>query len=199
MLRVGLTGGIASGKSLVADIFVELGAALVDADVVARDVVEPGSSALATIGARFGTDLIGADGRLDRRRLRQMIFSDPAKRQELEALLHPLIREQLLEGAKRANGPYVVIAVPLLVESGFAALVDRVVVVDCPQALQLERLIKRDQISDAEARSMLEAQLDRETRLKSADDVIDNGGDIASTRRQVERLDKRYRAFDRNC
>lgn len=198
-MRIGLTGGIASGKSTVADMFVELGATLVDADVVARDVVRPGSEALAAISARFGADLIEADGGLDRRRLRSAVFADPSKRRELEKLLHPMIREQLLLRTEQATGPYVVIAVPLLIEAGFAALVDRIVVVDCPQELQLERLVMRDRISHSEARSMLAAQLDRETRLGKADDVVDNGGDIESTRNQVEALDKKYRTLARNC
>jgi dephospho-CoA kinase len=192
MFKVGLTGGVASGKSSVAAIFVELGAALVDTDVVAREVVAPGEPGLAAIRKLFGTSMLTESGELDRRALRAVIFADAAKRHHLEDVLHPLIRERTLREVAAASGPYAIVAVPLLVETYFAQLVDRVLVVDCPVELQITRLIARDRISIDEARAMIAAQTDRETRRAAADDVIDNGGDLAATRRQVEQLHRRY-------
>lgn len=199
MLKIGLTGGIASGKSTVAEIFASLGAALVDTDVVAREVVRHGSPALAAIRRHFGADFITADGELDRRKMRQAVFADPDRRKELEAILHPLIRERTLAAVARVEAPYVVIAVPLLVETRFDELVDRVLVVDCPQALQLGRLMQRDDVDAEQARATLEAQVDRDARLRVADDVIDNGGNLDSTRQQVEALHARYLELGRDC
>lgn len=197
MLTIGLTGGVASGKSTVARLFEDLGAALIDTDVVAREVVEPGEPGLAAIRDAFGDTVIGDDGRLDRRRLRSIVFADEAQRRRLEAILHPLIRRRVLsqvaELRARRDVPYVLIAVPLLVETDFGKLVDRVLVVDCSVETQLERLTARDGIDDREARAMIAAQVDRATRLAAADDVVDNDGDLANTRAQVQQLDLRYR------
>ena len=193
--RVGLTGGIASGKSLVADLFSALGVPVIDTDKVAREVVEPGQPALAAIVERFGPDILQPDGRLNRRRLRELIFKDDAERTALEAILHPVIRARSLEQAQSAGGSYQLLVVPLLVETDFAALVDRVLVVDCPEPLQLERLLARDAENPRQAASMIAAQLPRSDRLKVADDIIDNSGDISSTRHQVEKLHQRYLAI----
>lgn len=193
--RVGLTGGIASGKSLVADEFAALGVPVIDTDAIAREVVEPGEPALAAIVERFGTDMLQADGRLDRRRLRRHVFADAAERRALERILHPVIRERSLAAAAAADGPYQLLVVPLLVETEFQQLVDRVLVVDCPEALQLERLLARDGEDPEQARRILDAQLPRARRLAMADDVIDNGGSPAATRRQVARLHARYRTL----
>ncbi len=192
MLRVGLTGGIASGKTLVANAFAELGAGVVDTDRVARDVVAPGQPGLDAVRLEFGSGVIRASGKLDRPALRAQVFSDPAARRKLEALLHPLIRTRALEQLERLSAPYAIVVVPLLVETGFGRLVDRVAVVDCPRETQLERLVDRDRIDFAQARSMLNAQADREARLAAADDVIDNGGDRDITHRQVRSLHARY-------
>ena len=191
-LRVGLTGGIASGKSLVANMFAKLGAELLDADQVAREVVAPGEPALAAIRAAFGAQVLSARGELDRAALRKLVFADPDKRRTLDELLHPLIRARLLARLDQVSRPYAIVAVPLLVETDFAALVDRVAVVDCPESTQLERLMRRDGIPRPEAIAMIAAQADRATRLRAAHDVIDNSGDVEATRRQVALLHHRY-------
>jgi dephospho-CoA kinase len=191
-LIVGLTGGIASGKSLVGAMFVKLGAALVDTDVVAREVVAVGEPGLAAISAAFGAAVLLPSGELDRRALRSLIFADEAQRRRLDSILHPLIRERTRAKIAALAAPYVLVAVPLLVETSFSDLVDRILVVDCPETLQLERLMRRDAIPKAEASAMLGAQTDRATRLRAAHDVIDNGGTPDATRRQVDLLHRRY-------
>lgn len=197
MYRVGLTGGIASGKSAVADVFESLGAGVVDTDQVARDVVAPGQPGLEAVRGEFGGGVLLASGELDRRALREVVFGDPAARRKLESLLHPLIRARTLEALESMRAPYAVAVVPLLVETGFGELVDRVATVDCPRETQLERLVKRDGIDLDRAESMLGAQVDRRARLRAADDVIDNGGSRESTRRQVRRLHVLYRRLAR--
>lgn len=193
MLTIGLTGGIASGKSTVAELFAALGVPVIDTDVIAREVVEPGEPGLAAIRDAFGAEVLTPDGRLDRRRLREIVFADAAKRRRLESILHPLIRERTLARlAAVRNAPYAIVVVPLLVETDFGKLVDRVLVVDVPVDAQLERLASRDGIDRAAAEAMVAAQASRETRLAHADDVIDNAGDLAATRAQVERLHARY-------
>jgi dephospho-CoA kinase len=198
VLRVGLTGGIASGKSLVATMLGEFGAALVDADEVARQVVEPGEPALAAIVEAFGSAVLTSAGELDRRRLRTEIFADDASRRRLEALLHPAIRERMLRemaaaAARIGDQPgYIVAVVPLLVETGFEAHVDRVLLVDCPQKLQLERLTRRDEMSAAAAQAMIAAQASAAERRAAADDIIDNSHSIAWTRAQTWRAHLHY-------
>jgi dephospho-CoA kinase len=191
-LVVGLTGGIASGKSLVGALFVELGAVLVDTDVVAREVVAPGEPGLAAIRAEFGEAVLSPSGEIDRRALRSLIFADETKRRTLDSILHPPIRERTRAKIAAQAAPYVLVAVPLLVEASFGDLVDRILVVDCPETLQLERLMRRDSIPKTEALAMLSAQTDRATRLQAAHDVIDNSGTTDATRRQVELLHRRY-------
>lgn len=199
MLRIGLTGGIASGKSTVAEMFATLGAALVDTDQVAREVVAPGEPALEEVRRVFGAVAIDARGTLDRRALREIIFANADRRRELEAILHPRIRERTLALLDRARGPYVIAAVPLLVETGFAKHVARVLVVDCPVETQVERLMQRDHIDRTAAEAAIGAQADRAARLAAADDVIDAGGTRASTRQQVEKLNERYLDLARVC
>lgn len=194
MFRIGLTGGIASGKSTVADVFTELGAAVVDTDAVAREVVAPGESGLEAVATEFGPDILLPNGELDRRALRSIVFRDPQRRETLESILHPLIRARTLQMIASLEAPYVVVVVPLLLETGFAELVERILVVDCPEAQQLERLRQRDDVGESEAQAMLAAQTDRQTRLSRADDVIDNSGSIESTRAQVRALHERYLA-----
>jgi dephospho-CoA kinase len=192
VFKVGLTGGIASGKSLVAGMFVDLGAALVDTDAIARDVVAVGKPALAAVRDAFGPTVLTAAGELDRAAVRALVFDDAAKRRTLEAILHPVIREHTLAALAAVERPYAIVAVPLLVETDFAALVDRILVVDCPAELQLERLMRRDGLPRNAALAMIGAQADRVTRLKAAHDVIDNSGDRVATRRQVAQLHQRY-------
>ena len=191
-LIVGLTGGIASGKSLVGAMFVKLGASLIDTDVVAREVVAAGQPGLAAIAAEFGPTVLLPTGELDRRALRSQVFADEAKRHTLEALLHPLIRARTRAKLAELTAPYALVAVPLLVETSFGEIVDRILVVDCPESLQLERLMRRDAIPKPEALAMLRAQTDRATRLKAAHDVIDNSGTPDATLRQVDVLHRRY-------
>lgn len=191
-LVVGLTGGIASGKSIVANMFTKLGAGLVDTDLVAREVVAPGEPGLAAVTKAFGNDVLLRSGELDRAALRRIVFADESKRRELETLLHPLIRARTLERLASLTTPYALVAVPLLVETSFGELVDRVLVVDCPESLQLERLTRRDAIPRPEALAMVRAQTDRATRLRAAHDIVDNGGTMEGTQRQVEQLHRRY-------
>ena len=192
MLRVGLTGGIASGKTTVANVFSGLGAGVIDTDRLAREVVAPGEPGLAAVREAFGSSVISNSGRLDRRALRKLVFANPEDRRSLEAILHPLIRGRTSEKLDQLDAPYALVVVPLLFETGFEALVDRVAVVDCPRDVQLERLRARDGIDNAEAEAMLSAQANRDTRLARADDVIDNSGDWERTRERVRELDAQY-------
>lgn len=192
ILRIGLTGGIASGKSLVADMFAELGVPVIDTDRVARDVVAPGQPALEEIRVKFGPDVILPSGELDRRRLRRLVFEEDSRREALEAILHPSIRRETLVRAGRAGGPYQVLVVPLLVETGFGELTDRVLVVDCPTDVQRARLARRDSDSLAQIDRILAAQASRDERLAAADDVVDNSGSVDETRAQVEALHAMY-------
>ncbi|HUO96010.1 MAG TPA: dephospho-CoA kinase [Steroidobacteraceae bacterium] len=194
-LRIGLTGGIASGKSAVEAAFARRAVPVVDTDRLAREVVEPGTPALAAVLAAFGAGLAGPDGRLDRRRLRALVFADEGRRRQLEAILHPAIRAAMNAAVERVASPYVVIAIPLLVESGQRGAVDRVLVVDCPPELQLKRLIARDHETPEGARAMLAAQASREARLAAADDLIDNTGTLEDLDRAVETLHRRYLAL----
>ena len=191
-LVVGLTGGIASGKSLVGAMFVKLGAALVDTDVVAREVVALGEPGLAAVTAKFGRVVLLPSGELNRPALRSLVFADDAKRLALESILHPLIRSRTRAKLAELDAPYALVAVPLLVETSFDELVERILVVDCPESMQLERLMRRDAIPKPEALAMVRAQVDRATRLKAAHDVVDNSGTPDATRRQVEILHRRY-------
>jgi dephospho-CoA kinase len=191
-LVVGLTGGIASGKSLVGAMFVKLGASLIDTDVVAREVVALGEPGLAAVAAEFGPRVLLPSGELNRPAVRSLVFADEAKRRRLEAILHPLIRARTLAKLAELESPYALVAVPLLVETNFGELVDRILVIDAPESAQLERLMRRDAIPKPEALEMIRAQVDRATRLKAAHDIIDNSGTIEATRRQVELAHRRY-------
>jgi dephospho-CoA kinase len=190
--RIGLTGGIASGKSTVANLFAALGVPIIDTDLLAREVVAPGSPLLAQIASHFGPAVLAADGSLDRRALRTRVFADPGERVWLEALTHPAIRTLTDERCNAAGGPYSIVAIPLLVETGGADRFDRVLVVDCDPTIQLARLTARDGTTREEAQRMVSAQATREQRLAVADDVIRNDGDMASLRDQVEKLHRQY-------
>lgn len=187
-LKIGLSGGIASGKSSVVDLFAQLGVPAIDADRIARDLVRPGQIAKQQIEAVFGKKFFQKDGQLNRALLRQKIFSDPKAKQQLEVILHPLIRQQLLAEIQQINSDLVLLVVPLLVEANMQTLVDRVLVVDCDPAIQLKRLCERDNISADLAHAMINAQTERQQRLQSADDIINNNGEIDELEPQVSQL-----------
>lgn len=191
-MRVGLTGGIASGKTTVAELFAELGIAIVDTDVIAREVVEPGQPALEEIRGVFGDAVIDASGHLDRTAMRSIVFADPGQRRQLERILHPRIREEARRQSMAASSPYHMVAVPLLVESPMKDEMDRILVVDCDEETQLKRLLERDAESESQARKIIAAQASRNERLAIADDVISNDGSLESTREQVRRLHELY-------
>jgi dephospho-CoA kinase len=192
-LRVGLTGGIASGKSTVADMFADLGVPVIDTDVIAREIVAPGKPALAEVRERFGECVLDATGNLDRTAMRKLIFEDDQARRDLEAILHPRIGEETRIQAEAANGIYQLIVVPLLTESALLDFVDRVLVVDCDEKRQIQRLLERDTETIEQARRIIAAQSSRDERLSIADDIIDNSGDLQSTRTAVTELDQLYR------
>jgi len=194
-LRIGLTGGIASGKSTVAQRFRELGVPVIDADEAARAVVAPGRPGLAQVVARFGEGVLDASGELDRRALRERIFADAGARSSLEAILHPLIRTEMSQLADAASGPYLVMAIPLLVEGGSRRDLDRILVVDLDEPTQLARIMSRDRSSEAQARAIMAAQAGRSERLAVADDILENSGSIDELRHGVERLDRKYRGI----
>jgi dephospho-CoA kinase len=190
---VALTGGIASGKSAVEQRFRNLDVAVCDADYAARVVVEPGSDGLAAIVAAFGRDALDAQGHLDRPAMRQRIFGDPTARKTLEAIVHPRVRQWMLDHAQRAEGPYVMLSIPLLTENiGHYRWVDRILVVDVPESIQIQRLIARDGIDDTLAARILASQASRSARLALADDVIDNAGPEVALDAQVAALHQRY-------
>ncbi len=192
-LRIGLTGGIASGKSTVERRFAELGVPVINADDSARAVVAPGQPGLGAVAARFGDGVLRPDGGLDRPALRRLIFNSPEKRRELEGILHPLIRAHMERQALTAVGPYLVLSIPLLIESGEPRQrVDRILVVDAQESHQIERLMSRDSVSAAEARATLAAQAGRAERLQAADDVLVNSGSVTELRQAVDRLHQRY-------
>ena len=195
MFRVGLTGGIASGKSRVAEFFAALGVPVIDSDVIAREIVAPGSEGLAAIVRRFGPSVLRTDGQLDRRALRELVFADPAARGDLEAITHPLIRSRMHELNAEARGPYVINEIPLLAETGGRRDLDRVLVVDCPEALQVARVMARDHVDEAAARAVIAAQAPRSARLAIADDVIVNEGDLTTLEAAVRALHERYQTL----
>ena len=197
-MRVGLTGGIASGKSTVADMFAELGVPVIDTDVIARDVVEPGQPALAEIRETFGAAVIGNDGRLDRAAMRKIVFADDSARKRLESILHPRIRDVAMQQAGDAGGAYQLIVVPLLVESPMKQAMDRILVVDCDEQTQISRLMARDAETEEQARRMLAAQASRDERLAIADDVVRNDGSLSETRAQVVELHRHYIGLSAN-
>lgn len=189
---VGLTGGIASGKTTIARFFEDLGVPVIDTDVVARQVVEPGMPALAEIRAAFGDHVIRTDGTLDRKAMRDIVFADDSKRRQLETILHPRIRTESYAQAAAAKGPYVIVVVPLLFESPMKGEMDRIVVVDCDEETQIKRLMSRDNETREQACRILATQASREDRLSIADDIVNNDADIDSARSEVQRLHETY-------
>jgi dephospho-CoA kinase len=197
---VGLTGGIGSGKSAVADLFAAHGVAVVDTDAVAHALTTPGGAAMPAIRAEFGDGVVGPDGALDRAAMRRIVFADPAARKRLEAILHPMIRSEserrVTAGALHA--PYVILMVPLLVESGdYRTRVDRIAVVDCAEATQIARVMSRNKLAREEVERILAAQATRAERLAAADDVIDNDGSLTDLPHRIERLHQQY--LDLSC
>lgn len=190
-LTIGLTGGIGSGKSTVAALFHEYGIAVIDADMIAREIVEKGSEALLAIEAHFGNDFLH-NGILNRQRLREHIFNHPKEKKWLEHLLHPLIRQAMLKKINEASSPYCLLVIPLLIENLPNPLVKRILLVDAPEALQLARATKRDKAHEAEIKKIIAAQVTRDKRLMHADDVILNEGHLSSLKAQVVKLHQAY-------
>lgn len=197
-LLIALTGGIASGKTAVADHFARLGVTVLDTDQIARDVVEPGQPTLQTLVATFGTDILQPDGRLDRAAMRQRVFNDPSQRRALEAIMHPAINSTLLNRSQRAGGEYQIHVIPLLAEGSRAKEYDRVLVVDVDETTQLSRLMSRDGSSSELACKIIASQASREQRLAIADDVIRNDGTLEELQQRVELLHHRYLALARD-
>ncbi len=189
---LGVTGGIGSGKTAATDYFQTLGIVVVDADVVAREVVQPGQRALAAIAQHFGQDVLAADGSLDRPKLREIVFADVSQRQALEAITHPAIHAELIRQLQVASSPYAILATPLLWETGQAKLVQHSLVIDVPEALQLQRASLRDGNSEAQIKAIMAAQLSREQRLAKADDVISNTGSLNDLYAEINRLHPLY-------
>ncbi len=189
---VALTGGIGSGKSAVADLFGQHGVGIIDADEVSHALTGPGGAALAPIAARFGSRMLHAAVGLDRAALRELVFADPAARHDLEAILHPMIRTRMQDALAADPGPYALLAIPLLVETGQATLADRVLVVDAPEDLRIERVRRRSGLDGDAVRRIMASQASRAERLAAADDVLDNSGTLADLEPQVERLHQRY-------
>ncbi len=189
---VGLTGGIGCGKTAVSDAFERLGVPVIDTDRISRELVEPGQAALTEIANFFGRECITDDGTLDRKWLRERIFSDASARTVLERILHPRIRHQVSARLGKLSTPYCVVVVPLLVESGMTEITDRVLVVDAPLRLQVERIMARDSVDEAHARRIVAAQADREQRLAIADDVIDNRGSVEQLEQAVATMHRKY-------
>lgn len=190
--RVGLTGGIASGKSTVANLFAALGVPIIDTDLIAREVVAPGTALLARIAEELGPGVLTANGSLDRPGVRDLVFRNPAARAALESLTHPAIRAEMERQADASTAPYSMLAIPLLVEKGSKNVVDRILVVDCNEELQIGRLQARDGSTLEQARAILAAQATRQARIAAADDVIRNDGDLHALRDQVAKLHARY-------
>ncbi|HQQ74474.1 MAG TPA: dephospho-CoA kinase [Pseudomonadales bacterium] len=189
---VGLTGGIGSGKTAVSNCFANLGIRIVDADVCARTVVDPGQPALAKIAEHFGTTILNADGTLDRAALRQIVFADETERKWLETLLHPLIFEEMWAQLQSAESPYAILVSPLLIEAGQKVICQRVLVVDAPEDVQIARTVSRDNNSIEQVKAIMASQADRKTRLAAADDVLVNDGDLASLTESVKKLHQQY-------
>ncbi len=192
-LVIGVTGGIGCGKTTTANLFAALGAAVVDTDDISRELTAPGGAAIPAIRARFGSGYVTTDGALDRPAMRALAFSQPDARRDLEAILHPLIRAESARRVAAAEAPYVLLVVPLLVESGaYRATLDRVLVIDCPEDQQVERVVRRSGLSAGEVEAIMAQQASRAQRLAAADDVIHNEGDEAALAQAVRRLHERY-------
>lgn len=195
MLIIGLTGGIGSGKSTVAKMFTALGVPVIDMDHIARQIVEPDQPALDQIAREFGTSVLDTDGRLNRRKLRELIFDSVEKRRRLETILHPLIRQETQRQISELDAAYCIIVIPLLLETDQRSLVDRILVVDVPETLQITRTVERDGVSVLDVQKILIAQVDRKSRLAAADDVIDNSAGLEQVQIRVSELDQEFRSL----
>ena len=195
-LVIGLTGGIGSGKSLVANMFAERGASIVDTDQIAHSLTGPNGAAMPEILAEFGAHMADSRGAMDRAQMRDLVFREPAAKRRLEAILHPMIRAATEAAAADATGAYVMLAIPLLVESGaWKQRVNRVLVIDCPEEVQVARVMARNGLAEKQVRAIMAAQVPRAVRLAAADDVIDNGGQIQALTPQVDRLHDFYQQY----
>ncbi len=192
LLKVGLTGGIASGKTTVSNLFAKLGVPVIDADVIAHALVEPGQAALKQIIQTFGSSLINKDGNLNRAKLRQKIFADRGQREQLESILHPRIRQAMQEKIAGLSDPYCLLSIPLLLEKGWQSQIDRVLVVDCPPDLQVQRLMTRDGLLIDEINQIMKTQANRDTRLAIANDVIYTDYNFSQLQTQVLALHRLY-------
>jgi len=195
MFKVALTGGIAAGKTAVSDYFQTLGVPVIDTDIISRQIVEPGQSAFQAIVEQFGSEMLSQDGRLNRKALREIVFNQPEKRRQLENITHPAIHQAVMTQLKSLQAAYVILVIPLLVESGDKYQQDRVLLVDIPESLQIQRVMQRDQISEQQAKQILEAQSTRQQRLDIADDVIVNSADISNLQQQIAELHRKYLAL----
>jgi dephospho-CoA kinase len=192
MLRIGLTGGIGSGKSTVCRLFADLGVPVIDTDRIAHAIVAPGKQALGLLAEAFGPDILDGEGALDRAVLRERVFRDEAMRERLEAILHPLIRKQLHSRLETLDAPYVIIAIPLLLEKGWQSEVDRILVVDADEAAQIERTMRRDGVSSELVQRIMQAQVSRTERVEAAGDIIYNNGRKDALKARVDELHQRY-------
>lgn len=195
MLKVGLTGGIGCGKSTVAKIFADLNIPVLDADEIAHRLVEKGQPALAQIQLEFGTDILNPDASLNRKKLRELIFSEPRQKQKLESILHPLVYQAIQTALEQLSAPYCIISVPLLFETGMTHLVDRILVIDCPVEVQIERVKIRDKLSVETIQSIIDHQVSRACRKAKADDLIDNSDTDYGLAEQVKKLHNLYLSF----
>ena len=193
-IKIGLTGGIASGKTTVSDFFKQFGTKVIDADVISHQVTKPGGTAFQEIISSFGSSVLDENGLIDRKKMRKIIFDDVSKKEMLERIIHPKVREEMFNLASQSNDHYLIVSVPLLVETGMNEMMDRTLVVDCSEETQIERLMHRDKITLGEAKSILRNQTNRSTRLKAADDLIVNEKNVTlnELEKEVLELNKRY-------
>lgn len=193
MLKVGLTGGIGSGKSAATEMFANLGINIIDADIISHQLTQPGSESFNEIKQLFGDEFIASSGELDRKKIAQVIFSDPQKKTALENILHPKIKQQMLDEIERLSANnYIILAIPLLIESNFTDLVDRIIVVDADDATRIKRIQQRDNRPDDQIRNIIKQQITRDDRLQRADDILNNNGNLDDLRAAVNKLDDKY-------
>ncbi len=197
MLKIGLTGGISCGKSTVAHYFAELGITVIDADVISHRITAAGSEAHNKIVDKFGTEILQDNGELNRRYLRDLIFQNAEAKKWLENLLHPVIMQEMLSQAEQANSPYCILVIPLLLECDLQESVDLILVVDAPEEMQIQRSMKRDNITQTEVEAIMATQVSRKQRLAAADDIIVNDGSASELKTHVKKLHEKYIEYDK--